>query len=72
MVLLKNLSGLWAFKHSKHLGRLPRPATTKADSRKATQLQQPLPWDDYGVADSRKPAKKSADSKKPAKKDADS
>ena len=48
------------------LGRLPWPATSEADSRKATQPRATSPQDDYGVADSKKPAKKDADSKKPA------
>ena len=44
------------------LGRLPWPATSEADSRKATQPRATSPQDDYGVADSKKPAKKDADS----------
>ena len=44
------------------LDRLPWPATSEADSRKATQPQQPPPpQDNHGVADSRKPAVKDAD-----------
>ena len=48
------------------LDHLPWPATPEADSREAAQPQQPPPQDIRGVADSRKPASKSADSKKPA------
>ena len=64
------------------LDYLPWPATSEADSRKATQPQQPPPQDNHGMADTPESAMKnadspesatrSADSKKPAKKDADS
>ena len=48
------------------LGRLPWPATSEADSRKATQPHLLLPRMTNRVADFKKPAKKDADSKKPA------
>ena len=48
------------------LDHLPWPATPEADSREAAQPQQPPPQGIRGVADSKKPASKSADSKKPA------
>ena len=43
------------------LDHLPWPATSEADSWKATQPQQPPPQDNHGVTDSRKPAVKDAD-----------
>ena len=61
--------GLQAFQA---LGRLPRPVTSKADSRKATQPQRPPLQDNHGMADSPEPAMKNADSPEPATKSADS
>ena len=60
--------GLQAFQA---LGRLPRPVTSKADSRKATQPQRPPLQDNHGMADSREPAIEDIDSPEPALKNAD-
>ncbi len=55
--LFQQLSGHLGLQAFQALGRLPRPATSEADSQKTTQKN----------ADSPEPATKSADSKKPAK-----